>query len=210
MEQMYLVAGSWVLDESKLLAREELTRLWRHVRGRVERARFEESVKWREWFAVELAFESGLRVMEMAALNCDDLWLRLARPIIYVRNGKCGKARPVRIRKEFVRACEDFLNWKLANGESIEPGAPVFLSPVTGRHLTTRALQKMFERCCKRTNIVGHSIHHARHTHLSNFLAATKDLRATQRQGGHADLRTTQTYLHVLEHKADGVERLYA
>lgn len=208
--QKWSLVGSWVLDESKILTREELVRLWRHVRGRVERADFEDAVRWREWFAVELGLDSGLRVMEMAALNCDDLYLQNARPFVFVRNGKCGKPRPVRIRKAFVRTCEDFLNWKLAVGESVKPGAPLFLSPITGRHMTTRALQKMFERCCKRTNIVGHSIHHARHTHLSNFLAATNDLRATQRQGGHSDIRTTQTYLHVLEHKADGVERLYA
>jgi integrase/recombinase XerD len=204
--------GEWVLDDRKFFRPDELARLRRHVRGRVERARFEQRVRWIEWFVIELAFETGLRVMEMAALACSDLVLTELRPGVLVRQGKCGKSRYVRIRRSFAQACRDFLTWKEACGESIEDEAPVFLSLASDGHMTTRGLQKAFTRCCTRVGIQGHSIHHARHTFVSYSAEASgHNLPFVQRQAGHSDIRTTQTYLHVLDKSADkAVERLYA
>lgn len=204
--------GEWVLDDRKFFRPDELARLRRYVRRRVERAKFESRVRWIEWFVVELAFETGLRVMEMSMLVCSDLVLTELRPGVVVRLGKCGKSRYVRIRQAFVRACRDFLAWKEALGESVDDEAPVFLSLKTGRNMTTRGLQKAFTRCCKRIGIEGHSVHHARHTFISYSAEASgHNLPFVQRQAGHSDIRTTQTYLHVLDKSADkAVERLYA
>jgi integrase len=204
--------GAWILDERKFLSRDELLRLRRLVRGRVERAGFAKRVRWLEWFLVELALETGLRVFEMAALKCSDMVLSVRRCGVLVRRGKCGKPRFVRIRRAFASECEDFLNWKAAVGESVGREAPIFVSSVTGGHMTTRALQKMFKRLCRRAHVEGHSIHHCRHTYVSHLSEASNyNLPFVQRQAGHADLRTTQTYLHVFDESADrAVEKLYA
>ena len=201
----------WVLDERKFFKAEELLRLRRSVRGRVERAGFKR-LPWVEWFLVELAFDGGLRVFEMAALKCSDLVLDVSRRGIFVRRGKGGRPRFVRIRSTFAEACVDFLEWKQAAGESVDPKAPLFLSPVTGGHLTTRALQKVFSRCCKRVHVTDHSVHHARHTYCSHLYKSSKhNLRMVQRQAGHSSIRTTEVYAHVFDEDLErAVEKLYA
>ena len=203
--------GAWVLDERKFFKTDELARLRRSVRGRVEHAGFRRRLPWVEWFLVELAFDTGLRVFEMAALNCSDLVLNVSRPGVFVRRGKCGKPRFVRIRQSFAKACEDFLNWKQAIGELVDDEAPLFLSSVSGGHMTVRALQKMFTRCCRRVGITEHSVHHARHTYCSHLYKSSKhNLRMVQRQAGHSSIRTTEVYAHVFDQDLDrAVEKLY-
>lgn len=203
--------GEWMLDERKFLTVDQLARLRRSVRRRVERAKFRR-LQWVEWFLVELALETGLRVMEIAGLTSGDLVVDVLRPGIAVRHGKCGKPRFVRIRKDFARDCKEFLTWKEAVGESIEDDSPVFASPVTGCSFTTRGLQKMFERCCERAAVADHSIHHCRHTYASHLSEASgHNLRLVQRQLGHASMKTTEVYLHVFDKTTDkAVEKLYA
>ena len=78
--------------------------------------------------------------------------------------------------------------------------------------MTTRALQKMFTRCCRRVGITEHSIHHARHTYCSHLYKASKyNLRMVQRQAGHSNIRTTEVYAHVFDEDMErAVEKLYA
>lgn len=206
------VFASWVLDERKFFDSDELTRLLQSVRRRVERAGFKKRLPWVEWFVVELALETGLRVMEMAALKCSDLVLCVSRCGVMVRRGKCGKPRFVRIRRTFATACEDFLAWKQATGEPADNEDPVICSSATRGHMTTRALQKMFSRCCRRVGVTGHSVHHCRHTYASHlYKSSGRDLRLVQRQLGHSSVRTTEVYAHVFDKDVDkAVERLYA
>jgi site-specific recombinase XerD len=203
--------GSWVLDERKFLSFEELARLRRHVRRRLDRNQFKKRLPWLDWFLVELALETGLRVAEMAALTCSDLVVGVERCGVMVRRGKCGRSRFVRIRPSFTQACQDFLRWKAATGEPVEKEAPVFLSSRTGRGMSTRGLQKMFLRCCRRVNIAGHSVHHCRHTYASHlYKASGHDLRMVQRQLGHSSVKTTEVYAHVFDQDIDrAVGRLY-
>ncbi len=204
--------GGWVLDERKFLNAGEVDLLRRDVRGRVEQAGFRRRLPWLEWFFVELALETGLRVAEMSSLVCGDLVLAVSRPGVLVRCGKGGKRRFVRVRREFANACEDFLAWKTAVGESTASDAPLLVSSRTNTHLTTRALQKMFARACKRADVTGHSVHHARHTYASFlYVASRKDLRLVQRQLGHASIRTTEVYAHVFDEDVDdAMRKLYA
>ena len=186
--------------------------LRKDVRRRVERVRFRRRFPWLEWFFIELSLETGLRVAEIAALKCSDLVIYVVRCGVMVRRGKGGKSRFVRVRSSFVRTCEEFLNWKRAIGEPVSPEDPVFLSSATGKHMSTRALQKMFTRCCERVGITGHSIHHARHTYASYlYKASGRDLRLVQGQLGHSSIKTTEVYAHLFDKDVDrAIERLYA
>jgi len=204
--------GSWVLDERKFLNGSELGRVRKSVRGRVERAGFKRRLPWLEWFLIELGLETGLRVAEIAGLTCSDLVFTANACGVMVRHGKGDKPRFVRVRKSFGQVCEDFLNWKQAMGESMEPDAPVFRSSATGGHMTTRGLQKMFMRVCQRVQVCEHSIHHLRHTYASYlYKSSGKDLRLVQRQLGHSSIRTTEVYAHVFDRDLErAVEKLYA
>lgn len=203
-------APGWVLDERKFLTEEEVDRI--RVDALDCRNRLSSRVAWLEWFLVELAFESGLRVFEIVGLVCGDLVVSVDRCGVMVRRGKCGRSRFVRVRKMFAQECREFLVWKSSIGESVLTDEPVFHSVISGGHLTVRALQQMFARVCERNSVVGHSIHDCRHTYASFlYRSSGRNLRLVQRQLGHASIRTTEVYAHVFDQDADlAVEGLYS
>lgn len=196
----------WFLDEQRFFTRAQQ----RAVRGAAKKRRGGRA-RWLEWFLVELAFETGLRVGEMAQLVHGDLRTDLKRPYVFVRKGKGGKSRQVLVRKAFVEVCREFVAWKQAHDETSDENAPVFLSKVTGKAMTKRALQDAFGRVCQAGNVQGHSIHDARHTYASElYRASGGNLRLVQKQLGHARITTTQVYADVFDEDATrAVEKLY-
>ena len=148
---------------------------------------------------LEVALGSGLRVAEIAGLNCGDLSLGPSSGSIFVRCGKGGKQRMTIISAQLCRVLKMFLSYKTAAGDSVEPGSPLLVSSHTGAHLTTRAIQKMFERLLVAAGIGHHRFHDLRHTYGSFLLRSSgNDLVFVRDQLGHADLATTAVYLHAL------------
>ena len=154
----------------------------------------------RDHFIVDLGLATGLRVMEMAALNCGDLFLENAVPSLVVRNGKGGKKRVVFFNAAFKNHCKEYLEWKTSVGESIEPDQPLLLSSNKKVYMTTRAIQKAFKRCANRAGISArYSIHSLRHTHACFLLKASDwNTRLVQKQLGHTRLETTEIYANVM------------
>ncbi|MCC6574389.1 MAG: tyrosine-type recombinase/integrase [Planctomycetes bacterium] len=200
----------WLLDERKFLTREEQSSLRSMARERLS-GRPGERSRWIEWFVVELGLESGLRVGEMAALQCKDLLVELDRPAMFVRRGKGGKPRMVYVRRKFAEAVREFLTAKTGFGEPVNPDAPVFLSP-RGGHLTSRALEKAYDRVRFPAGLDAHNPHHLRHTYASElYRASGGNLRLVQKQLGHARITTTQVYADVFDPDVDAaVSGLYA
>jgi len=87
-----------------------------------------------------------------------------------------------------------FISWKRAQGESVAPGAPLFLSR-RRRRIATRTLRHMFRLWQTRAGF-DHlfNLHAARHTSLSNLYRATRDIRLVQRVARHKSLVTTAIY----------------
>jgi site-specific recombinase XerD len=199
----------WFLDERKFLNRREQRALRRAAAERLER-RFSRA-RLMDWFLVELGLESGLRISEMAALVHDNLLLHFARPVVWVRRGKGGKPRPVRVRRQFVNVIEQLCAAKEQLGMPCEGASPVLVGPAM-KALGVRALQKAFSRLCVVARVQGHSVHHLRHTYASElYRASGKNLRLVQKQLGHARVTTTQVYADVFDEDATrAVERLYA
>jgi len=197
----------WFLDERRFF-----TRAQQNAVRRTARKRRAARARWLEWFLAELAFETGLRVSEMAQLVHSDLCMDLKRPFVFVRKGKGGKARQVLVRRELVHTVAEFAAWKSTQGGPIGAESPVFLSSVTGRAMTKRALQDAFNRVCTAAKVEGHSIHDARHTYASElYRASGGNLRLVQKQLGHARITTTQIYADVFDEDATrAVENLYA
>ncbi|MGQ9922023.1 MAG: tyrosine recombinase XerC [Desulfobacca sp.] len=146
---------------------------------------------------LELFYSAGLRVAELVGLNLDDL--DLAERLAKVR-GKGGKERLVMIGPPAYRALSIYLH---VRRELLTPDSPasgrdaVFLNYRGGR-LTTRSVARLVE---KRALQVGLgqplSPHGLRHTFATHLLEGQADLRAVQEMLGHAQLSTTQKYLHV-------------
>ncbi len=189
----------WEITPDKFLPESETLDFLSVIRIRAESSQASKTSK-RDYFILYLALATGLRVMEMAALNNGDLYLRDSMPFIHVRNGKGGKERKVYITHEFKDYCLEYLGWKVRINESIEPDEPLLRSSHTGRHMTSRALQKSFKRCARIAGIPLHySIHSTRHSYACLLLKVSNwNLRLVQKQLGHSRITTTQVYADVM------------
>jgi len=206
-------SNAWELDPTKFLPRKDAEKLLAVVKNRAESAYpKEKKTAVRDYFITYLGLATGLRVMEMAALNCDDLSTEDTLPSLLVKNGKGSKRRRVFFNDPFKKHCKEYLAWKQSIGESIEPGQPLLLSSNTGGHMTTRAIQKAFKRCAQEAGLPLHySIHCLRHTYACLLLKASNwNLRLVQKQLGHSRITTTQVYADVmLPEIKKALDRLY-
>ncbi|MDD5458628.1 MAG: tyrosine-type recombinase/integrase [Phycisphaerae bacterium] len=200
---------SWELDPKKFLSRQDANSLLA-VAG--EQAEHGNAVAFRDSFIIHLGLATGLRVMEMAALNCGDLSLEDTIPSLVVTSGKGKKRRRVFFNDNFKKQCKEYLVRKQVSGESTESEHPLLLSSSTGGHLTTRAIQKAFKRCAKKAGLPSrYSIHCLRHTYACFLLKASNwNLRLVQKQLGHSKITTTQIYADVMMPEIKkALDRLY-
>ena len=162
---------------------------------------YTEQVAYRDYFVSHFTIGTGLRVMELAALKCGDLFLKhIKKPALLVRNGKGGKQRLVFLPRKIKQLCIQYLEWKQSIGEPIDANSPLIMSTRTGGHMTTRGLQKSFKRCAKKAKLESHySIHSLRHTYATFLYKSSNcNLRLVQKQLGHARITTTQVYADVM------------
>ena len=166
----------------------------------------------RDHFVMHAALATGLRVSELAHLRCGDVFLGHGTSRLVVRRGKGGKSRTVAFNGAFANHVLEYLAWKQETGEPVDDGAPLLLSSVTGRAMTTRALQKAFKRCAARAGLSPrYSIHCLRHTYACHLYKASGwNLRLVQKQLGHSSIATTQVYADVMAPDLRrALERLY-
>ena len=205
--------SNWILYPDKFLSKQEAVRLLDTARRRASHALAKrQKIAVRDYFVIDLALSTGLRVMEIGKLNCGDVFLKDSVSSLIVRKGKGGKKRQVFFNGNFTRHCRKYFHWKQSIGESIEPDRPFLLSSNTGKHMTERAIQKTFKRCAEKAGLALHfSIHCLRHTHACQlYKASNYNLRLVQKQLGHSRLTTTQVYADVMKpdlHNA--LKRLY-
>ena len=204
---------NWVLDRSKFLSLAEARQLLETAKQWAETAsRHSHKTPVRDYFIIHLALATGLRVMEIAQLNCGDLFIDEFYTALIVRKGKGGKKRPVWFGRNLKQHYEDYLAWKQANGEPVGPDDPLLQSSNTGKHMTTRALEKAFKRVAARAGLPEHfSIHSLRHTYACQlYKASDYNLRLVQKQLGHSKSQTTEVYADVMMPDIKrALERLY-
>ncbi|HML73185.1 MAG TPA: tyrosine-type recombinase/integrase [Anaerohalosphaeraceae bacterium] len=192
---------NWVLEPCKFLNKDEAGRLLNAAEHRAQVAKNAgNKTAIRDYFIVHLAMATGLRVMEIAALKCGDVFLDEKMCSILVRKGKGNKKRLVFFSGPFRQHCKEYFKWKQRIAESIGPEEPLIVSSNTGGHLTTRAIQKVFKRCAEKACLnSSYSIHSLRHTYACFLLKASDwNLRLVQKQLGHARISTTQVYADVM------------
>lgn len=150
--------------------------------------------------------------MEIAQLDCGNIFIRDGISSLLVRNGKCGKRRLVRFSDSLKEHLNEYLSWKYNAGEPTSPGDPLFLSSISGSHLTTRAIEKAFKRTAAKSGLSAHySIHCLRHTYACQlYKASGYNLRLVQKQLGHSSIHTTEVYADVMEPDIqDALRELY-
>ena len=192
-------SNNWVLEPDKYLRKDQASRLLNVARHRFESAQ-SRKIPVRDYFIIHLALTTGLRVMEIAALKCSDVFLDDKICSVLVRKGKGNKKRVVYFTGPFRRHCREYFKWKQRIGESVEPEEPLIVSSNTGGHMTTRAIQRVFKRCAKKACLdPKYAIHCLRHTYACFLLKAGDwNLRLVQKQLGHSKISTTQVYADVM------------
>ena len=91
------------------------------------------------------------------------------------------------------------------------PSGNLSHEPGTGllrrHHLDESVINKALKRACQLAGITKNvSSHTLRHSFATHLLQNGVDIRTVQSQLGHADVKTTEIYTHILKQGADGVK----
>jgi len=144
-----------------------------------------------------LMVEAGLRVGEVTQLIVSDLWLRgLVVPNVVVRaeiaKNKTERIIPVSSRLSIAIYEMDRHVW---DPDGAMPFSFAFYADSPFDSITTRQIERIFEKAGK--NAIGRSVnpHMLRHTFASRLMRKTNS-RIVQELLGHKNLASTQIYTH--------------
>jgi len=142
----------------------------------------------------ELFYSSGLRLAELAALDCAALDSALNEGEVRVL-GKRNKARLVPVGRKAREALAVWATQRetLAGAEE----AALFVSRRGGR-ISHRMIQLRLAQLALQLGMPRHvHPHMLRHSFASHVLQSSGDLRAVQEMLGHASIASTQVYTHL-------------
>jgi len=192
--------NDWVLSPERFLTKQELVHLLNEAEQNRQRGvDHGQRQPVKDWMIIRLALLSGLRASELADLKVVDCFVGYGRSEIFVRCGKNGKSRVVKISPDLKRDIRWFLRWK---GEQGEMHAEAHLLRGHRKERVSRvAIWKRWKKLCPQ-----HRLHDARHTNATMLYEATTDLRLVQRQLGHSSPSITAVYADVCDTKVrDGL-----
>ncbi len=147
---------------------------------------------------------TGCRVGELTRLKVGSYKLNGVHRVLEV-HGKGGKERTVPLHPEAAERLED---WLEAAGIRHDAAAPLFRPSTAargdgrggfdGKPMTRRAVQKLVERYVARLKLDPNvTVHSLRVTALTTAREAGSDILDLQDYAGHADPRTTLTYIRT-------------
>lgn len=137
---------------------------------------------------LQLMYSAGLRVSEVVNLRIRDI--QLDNLTIFVRNGKGYRDR-VTIYSDHLR------EYLLKHMDCRKPEGFLFITN-RSKPYTTRAVQKIFEKALKKTDIQKKaSCRTLRHSFATHLLESGIDIHYVQILMGHASVTTTNIYTKV-------------
>ena len=154
----------------------------------------EEPKGCRDKAMLELLYATGIRVTELVDLNIEDINLQTG--MLYCKSGKNDRVIPV--YSTAVTAIADYL--ARVRGLLVSPdGGQALFTNLNGRRLTRQGFWKIVKGYAEQAHIVKeitpHTLRHSFALHLLENGAELKDIQAML---GHADISSTQVYVHLL------------
>jgi len=150
-------------------------------------------IELRDKAMFELCYSSGLRLAELAGLDCN-MAQDLAAGEVTV-TGKRAKTRSVPVG---AKAREALAAWLARRNEIAAADCPALFVSRRGTRLSMRMIQLRLERWAKKAGLGAHvHPHMLRHSFASHVLQSSGDLRAVQEMLGHSSIGTTQVYTHL-------------
>jgi site-specific recombinase XerD len=144
-----------------------------------------------------LLYSAGLRVGEVVRLAPADL--DVERGLLRVQRGKGRKDRYTLLARRAAEAVKLYRD-AYPTDRWLFPGAR------SGRHLTTRSVQRIVKNAAAGAGIAKHvTAHTLRHSFATHLLEGGTNLRIIQDLLGHQSARTTQIYTHVARSMIESV-----
>ena len=141
----------------------------------------------------ELFYSSGLRLAELASLDCT-MGQDIARGEITV-TGKRNKTRTVPVGAQ---ARQALAVWLARRSELAAADELALFVGARGRRIAHRTIETRLARWATLRGLGVHvHPHMLRHSFASHVLQSSGDLRAVQEMLGHESIRTTQIYTHL-------------
>ena len=190
------------IDGIKYYNKDQIRLLRRTVRDQAVLDREQGKVTGiREWMAIDILTSTGARVAEAANIRCNDLKLGYSLCEVFIREGKGSRSRTIEIPESLKKHLKQFLKWKRDRQELVEDDDHLFIGQ--RGPWTSQAVQQIVKKYLKSLGLYesGKSAHALRHSYGVEFYGQEKDLKALQKQLGHASIQTTQIYADVT--KAD-------
>lgn len=137
---------------------------------------------------IALAYGAGLRVSELTDLRAGSV--DFEDGVLRVCQGKGNKDRITLLPNALLADLKERTAGKCLSDYLFESER--------GGRLSTRSIQKVFERALKSADIKKPATFHSlRHSFATHILEQGTDLRFIQKLLGHSNIRTTQRYTHV-------------
>ncbi len=155
---------------------------------------------------LELLYATGLRVSELVTLPSSAAQTK--EPFIHIR-GKGGRERLVPLPSEARRTISAYRSFLKKTGAGAASRHWLFPADSASGHLTRQAFARDLKACAAAAGIGATRIspHVLRHAFASHLLQNGADLRVVQELLGHADISTTQIYIHVLDERMKAMVR---
>lgn len=143
---------------------------------------------------IELLFNGGLRVGEVANLRCEQVDFDADSILVY---GKGARERIVPIVCPELKSA--LRNYSVSIRGVLEARCHFFINPTTGRRLREDSIRRIIRRLAQASGIEHATPHMFRHTFATLLLDRGADLRIIQRLLGHSSIVTTTIYAQVSE-----------
>lgn len=151
---------------------------------------------------LKVLYTTGIRVGELVKLKPGDIDSK--RMVIRVSQGKGRKDRYTVLPLTLLKELRSY--WK-----AYRPRAYLFEGAVSGRHISIRTVQAVFQQACERIALrrqVG--VHVLRHSFATHLLESGVDTLTIKSLLGHANIATTARYVHVQNSRLKGLPDLLA
>lgn len=164
----------------------------------------------RDRVILETLFSTGLRVAELAALNCEQIRINdKTKELEIAVVGKGGKVRTVYFSERTIKFLRLYLHKRHDADEALfinyKPGIEKTNLP---RRLTTKSVEEIVKKYVKITGLpIMATPHTLRHSFATDLLAEGADIRLVQEFLGHRNIATTQIYTHVTNKQLRDIHR---
>ena len=149
----------------------------------------------RNLLLMRIMLDAGLRLSEAINLKWADLDLMTGK--LHVKQGKGGKDRILWLGEPDLEALR---HWRERQAQVVGHAPEHVFTTLDGKPLQPRYVQAMVARYAKRAGIAKRVTPHTlRHTFATDLLRECGNVELVRRALGHANLATTQVYVHLVD-----------